>query len=446
MVQYDEIEYRNLCSKFHRELNRVSVYKSPNRPLTKDIDKRVEYKEALVETFNDIIAFFEPVLQITLSTEEEQDIGTLVTEHLTKLKDSFVTLKLEYTFSDNIYEFIDIDKIIENWSDLNDKNVASNSKTVSLVDTTKSVQSDISQTDQSKQTKMPQSSADFIALGHRTISDKYDGDPLGLESFLDGVALLKELCEDANKALLVKFLMTRLEGEAREAIEVTPKDSDSIVEQLKKRIKTESSKVVEGRILALRADKGNLTKFSERAEELTEQYRRSLVTEGFSKDKAKEIAVEKTVDLCTKTARSERVQAIIASTKFEEPKEVIAKMIVEINNLKLDKNATASTSRYNNNHNKNSNNRFNKSNNRNFHKNSNNYRNSESSNSQNNNHFRQNNGQGNRNGKQYTSRTFNNSNSHNNNNNGRRNDQPIRYFSGNETIPGNGGQNQEQSQ
>lgn len=90
MVQYDEIEYRNLCSKFHRELNRVSVYKSPNRPLTKDIDKRVEYKEALVETFNDIIAFFEPVLQITLSTEEEQDIGNLVTEHLTKLKDSFV--------------------------------------------------------------------------------------------------------------------------------------------------------------------------------------------------------------------------------------------------------------------------------------------------------------------------------------------------------------------
>lgn len=130
--------------------------------------------------------------------------------------------------------------------------------------------------------------------------------------------------------------------------------------------------------MAPRADENNLTKFSERAEELAEQYRRSLCTEGFSKEKAKEIAIEKKVDLCRKSARSERLQAIIAATKFSEPKEVIAKMIVEINHLKLDKNATQNT--------------------------------------------------------------------HNNTSNGRRYEQPVRYYSGNETNPENGGQNQEQSQ
>lgn len=96
----------------------------------------------------------------------------------------------------------------------------------------------------------------------------------------------------------------------------------------------QSSKVIEGRMLALRADKTNLTKFSERAEELAEQYRRSLCDEGYAKDRTKELALTKTVELCRKNITSTTVDAIIASKTFSEPKEVIATMIVEINNLK----------------------------------------------------------------------------------------------------------------
>lgn len=128
--------------------------------------------------------------------------------------------------------------------------------------------------------------------------------------------------------------MTRLEGNAREAIIAPPEKPNDIITQLKAFIKTESSKVIEGRMLALRADKTSLTKFAERAEEFAEQFRRSLCVEGFSKQKAKELSVEKTVELCRKTARSETVTAIIASTKFNEAKKVIAKMIVEINTVK----------------------------------------------------------------------------------------------------------------
>lgn len=60
--------------------------------------------------------------------------------------------------------------------------------------------------------------------------------------------------------------MNRLEGKAREAILTQPVVVDQIITQLRAGIKSESSKVVEGRILALRADKTCLAKFSEQAE------------------------------------------------------------------------------------------------------------------------------------------------------------------------------------
>lgn len=295
---------------------------------------------------------------------------------------------------------------------------------------------------------MAQRPEDFIALANRTVHFKFSGDPLALDSFIDAVKLLDTLCEANNKAILVKFIMTRLEGEAREAIETEPANANSIITQLKERIKTESSKVIEGRILALRTDKSNLTKFSERAEELAEQYRRSLYSEGFSKEKAKEIAIEKTVDLCRKSARSDTVKAVLAASKFSEPKEVIAKMIVEINNLKLDRNDAQYNHKNKNNHAKNGNNKFSNSNNKHFHRNSNNNRNSESSTSQNSNtnrHNWHNNGNSNRGSRSNNnqSRTFYNSN---NSNNGRRYEQSVRLYSGNEMNPGNGGQTTEQSQ
>lgn len=244
--------------------------------------------------------------------------------------------------------------------------------------------------------------------------------------------------------------MTRSEGVAREAIVTEPVTVDDIVRQLKVSIKTESSKVIEGRILALRVDKSSLTKFAEQAEALADQFRRSLCVEGFSKEKAKELAVEKTVEMCRKSAKNDTVKAVIAASKFSEPKEVIAKMIIEINNIKQDRPQGSYTHKFGrsnqnnnngrNNHNDRTNNfHNNRSNNRENWRNNGNNNNNNNNRNQNNGH-RSNNQSGpnqNRNGQGY-----NNGYNRNNNSNRGTDRAEIRVISGNEAHPGNSGQEQ----
>lgn len=236
-------------------------------------------------------------------------------------------------------------------------------------------------------------------------------------------------------------------GCSKRSLVGTPKTTKDIIDALRAHIKPESSKVIEGRILALRAEKMNLTTFSERAEDLAEQYRRSLCYEGYSKEKAKELSIEKTVDLCRRSARNEQVKSIIAATAFTEPKEVVAKMIVEINNIKTDRGLTQ---RHNNYHNKNSNNKSFKSNGNNYNKQQNNGRYSGSSNSQTGGNSKQNNGNGNSNGYRGNRSNYNNGsngngrtfyNSSGSNGGQRQSGQSLRYFSsGNEAPPSSGGQ------
>ncbi|XP_031633955.1 myb-like protein W, partial [Contarinia nasturtii] len=244
---------------------------------------------------------------------------------------------------------------------------------------------------QSTVNKMAMTRKEFLRLA-ASMLNKYDGNPLQLNGFIDSVELLKEMVEDDDKDVFTKLVKSRLEGIAREAINDEPANVDEIISDLKSNIKIDSSKVIEGRMLALRTDKTNLVKFSERAEELAEDFRRSLLIEGFSKAKAKELSIEKTVELCRKNARNDTVKAVIAATKFESPKEVISKMIVEINNLKQDRPSTS----YNN---RNKNNKFDNRNKNNYHRN--NYNNNNNNNNRNNNNDR-----------------GNHNNSNNNNNNG----------------------------
>lgn len=57
--------------------------------------------------------------------------------------------------------------------------------------------------------------------------------------------------------------------------------------------------------------------------------KRALTLESIPQAKANEMAIEKTVELCRSNARSDLVKGILASTRFDDPKEVIAKYIVE---------------------------------------------------------------------------------------------------------------------
>lgn len=477
MTTINENEYLRLFGLFERECKRVEVYK--RRALTKNESKLIDYKESLVRTYNGTLTYLNPLID-SLSSSDKIDAQSRMVTLFKRLKECFPILKFDYPYDKNIDALIDIDKIAGSGNSNADSDVDSDSSATSIASVKtnlKSTAKDINNTkDKTKQnthnkglsrknqrhthrtransqsssnsdTEMTQTVKEIMAMANNAINYRFDGDPLKLDSFIDAIELLKEVRQEHNETILLKFLMTRLEGKAREAIVTQPETPDDIIDQLKLSIQTESSKVIEGRILALRADKMNLTKFAERAEELADEFRRSLVVEGFSKQKAKELSIEKTVELCRKSARNDTVQAIIASTKFSEPKEAIAKMIVEINNLKLFRNSSQYTHKHGNQKNGNGHsNKFNKNNNRNSNSNSNSNSNDgryNNNNRQNSYNGRQNfhghgNNRNNQNG--HNSRTFTNSNSR------RSNEQPVRMISGNETNPGNGGQTSEQQQ
>lgn len=441
----DRVDISEKYSLFEREYKRIEPYKS-RRPLTADLELREEYKQCLVSTYNNLIA---SVDRHSIPEEEKSDILQKFASYLSKFKEALKTLNLKYNFEKGLFNQIDIALITEILN--TDESIADTSANLSNL----SAQNNTTDNNLNTPATMAQTSAEFIAIAHRMINYKYDGDPLALDSFIDAVDLLKELCAVANADIFRKFVMTKLEGRAREAIINPPNTIDEIIEQLKDGIKPESSKVIEGRILALRADRSSLTKFAEQAEKLADDFKRSLCLEGFSRDKAKEIAIEKTVEMCRKSAKNDTVKAILAATKFSEPKEAIAKMIIEINNLKQDRVQTSYSHKYGNSNkfSGNNNNRSNNGRNGNGSQNNgyqnNGYQNNGRSNgnrNNSNNNRNNNNYNGNRSNYQRNDRNgqsnYGNQNYRGNNGtnfNRSNNDQNVRIISGNETNPGNGG-------
>lgn len=178
-------------------------------------------------------------------------------------------------------------------------------------------------------TNMPQSKSDFFKLADGHINYKYEGDPLKLEAFIEDIELIDEMAEEGNKATALKLIRTKVTGRAREYLPDKIDSVKDIVDALKRHIKPDSSQVIEGRLTALRVQKSNFTKFSEEAEKLAEAFRRSLVVEGFTREKAHELPIRKTKELCRRVTHSDVVKGIIASSTFDTPAEVIAKMITE---------------------------------------------------------------------------------------------------------------------
>lgn len=456
MVLFDKDEYNLLKENFVREYRRVEPYKKttaagtskePRRQLTKNLNLRVEYKESLVETYNALTTYLHSVYVDANTEPTKEFVKQRIIENRNKLTESFTCLNLQYKFDKNGFATIDITKVIEspidNVSDSESDPESEHSQTSQKsdnpdpIDNTKNGVGNAATVSTSNQTEniaeMAQTKKDFMQIANGYINYKYSGDPVGLDSFIDCIELLDSLTEPVNKDVMLKFIKSKLEGKAREAIVTTPTKADDIITQLRDAIKTDSAKVIEGKILALRAEKTNLTKFAERAEELAEKYRLSLVHEGFSKDKAKEMSIDKTVELCRKQSRSETLKSIIASTKFSEPKEVVAKMIVEISNLKQERQSSQ-FSQKNGNQNKFgknsfSHNRSQRQNGQNYGNNSNQNRNNNKSGYQNKSNYNNKNNYSNGQSRTYTNNNFRHSN-----------EQPVRMISGNSASPGNSGE------
>lgn len=91
-------------------------------------------------------------------------------------------------------------------------------------------------------------------------------------------------------------MLTKLEGKALEAVDSSD-NLTAIVESLKKNIKPDSSKVVLGRMLAMKLNKLGSQEYAAKAEELAEALQRSLIIEGINREKAKEMVIDKTVEI-----------------------------------------------------------------------------------------------------------------------------------------------------
>lgn len=278
--------------------------------------------------------------------------------------------------------------------------------------------SETDSTDERQATKTMEKT-DFMKLMAATIRANYSGDPLGLQPFLASIDLIRDMAEDdaGLLTLLRKFVLSKLEGYASEIIPANTQTIDEVINALKAKITPESVKVIEGRMMALRADKTNMQDYAKRAEDLADALRRALVMDGISIPKAEEMTIDKTVELCRSNAQNNVVKSVLASTKFTNPKEVIAKFVVEANTTRQEAQVLAMRKYQQRG---NSNNSY-RGNNNNGNNRTNNWRgNSNRTNNWRGNSNRNNNWRGNNNNRNSNWRNNNNSNNNGNfrNNNG----------------------------
>lgn len=171
---------------------------------------------------------------------------------------------------------------------------------------------------------------DFFNLCARTITHTYNGDPIELAPFLKSIELLQSLDENNQFTEVLKnFILTKLQGVAMEAMPANPVTIQIITDSLKEKIKPENSKVVSGKLMAIKADRTNFTDYTKKTEDLSEQFKRSLVLEGIPEPKANEMTIDKTIELCRANTNSNIVKSVLSSSKFKDAKEVIAKFIIE---------------------------------------------------------------------------------------------------------------------
>lgn len=127
-----------------------------------------------------------------------------------------------------------------------------------------------------------------------------------------------------------------LEGKALEALPAQVDTLQVLLDALKLKIKFENSKVIEGKLMALKANSKKLNDYATKAEELALALKRALVLEEFPPHKANEMVVQKTIDLCRSNCTSTLARGILAVGNFETPEEVVAKYIVETRKAKTE--------------------------------------------------------------------------------------------------------------
>lgn len=287
--KYDEVEFYKLLYAFG-EWEKVIKRKNTSQDL-KLMNKRTD---RIIEAYNDIISYTIDIFKST-NTDLKEKVKPLIVKTRDRIIKCFEILQKKVTVPRNLTETIVYDRSIE-------ENNAKMAETFT-----------------------------FLSNVSKIISNTYKGDPNGLNAFIASIELANASSTNEQKPHLIKFIKTKLEGKALECLPETVNSVDEIINALKNKIKPNSSKVVLGKFLALRGERNGMSKFQEQAEALADELRRAFISEGMSHALADKTTVEKTVEMCRLSARTNLVKSILASTQFTEPKEVLAKLITESN-------------------------------------------------------------------------------------------------------------------
>ena len=369
MSNYIAATHANLKNDFVKQTKLVLKQNISTNPV-----KLKEYKQKIINAYNEYIEYLAPYFEHFDSTNRE-DLTNEINAQRDKLKRCYEALHIEKELPSQLLDSVDINEL-ETFSSDSDSNLNEPSKKVDgektevfeklinpnnlteqLTSTLPSnstvndqleanrnnpntlvsgsnddsnnlidINSSFQRNSQTNNTIMEQSA--FISLCAKQLHNTYSGDPLELNAFINSIKLLKTL-GPTHLEILKTFVLTKLGGKALESVPTDPADVDAIIDALRANIKPDNSKVVEGKMMALKLDNAKTSEFTKEAEKLAEALQRSLIVEGIPQAKAKSMAVEKTVEMCRQTAKSNLVRSVLASTSFTDPQEVVAKFVIE---------------------------------------------------------------------------------------------------------------------
>lgn len=197
------------------------------------------------------------------------------------------------------------------------------------------------QTLQTNTNTMANENMEFLNMARTIVSSDYKGEALELESFINKVEMLQQLSTPAQLPLMLTFVKSKLSGRALESIKPTDVSIALLIKSLRERIKPESSDVILGKMTALRLSNKSLQEFSKQAEELAESFKRSLIVEGFPENKAHEMTIRKTVEICREAAPSDIVKSVLAASQFTTTQDVVAKFVTETDTVRTEKQVLA---------------------------------------------------------------------------------------------------------
>lgn len=281
--------------------------------LSTNIDTLRGYKTELINKYNGIIGYFQSRYEAYDPNAKQTAVHELNYVRQ-KLENCLIRLHCNFEIAEALFTIIDIDQITDPIPD----NILNNS---------------IANIHPEQPITMAMAKPEYLKLCANTINKNFKGDPLALEAFCNSIDLLHEVAPtDELRTFLTTFVKSKLEGKALEAIPTNVTTTDEIKTALRLKILPDNSKIIEGKMQALRTSRKSMQEYSKEAEELAEALQRSLIVEGVPQTKAEQMAIERTVDMCRSSARSDIVKSILASSQFKSAKEAVAKFVIETGN------------------------------------------------------------------------------------------------------------------